>query len=117
MAGAIDLGDESKRGVPHYRVINPASDIAYRDKAGRLRAGPDNPLGYNKGDMVRKEDYPNMFRSLNNRKHTNLVKALMRSQELTEKEAREQTNELLDELEQAETKEERADIWQKYGSP
>lgn len=104
MSGAVDLD---------ANTINPVSDIAYKDDNGNWRAGPD-AKGYKQGQFVDAK-YAKTATSI--RRTTNLTKSIQRARDVSESEARELKNEMVEALNEAETKEERRDIWQKYGSP
>lgn len=105
MPGAVDLDENT---------INPVSDIAYKDDAGNWRAGPDAKKGYQQGQFI-DSDYAERATSI--RRTTNLIKSIQRARDVSESEARDLKDDMVSELEDAETKEERRDIWQKYGSP
>jgi len=119
MPGPIDIDPST---------IRSKEEIAYQDADGNWRAGPQ-AFGYGKeldsegnvknpypgqGEFV-SADYANTARGI--RRKTNLVKSIQRSKEVDESEAREAADEMIDALQDAETEEERKDIWQKYGSP
>lgn len=79
---------------------------------GNWRAGPD-ASGYQPAQFV-DVDYAMKARGI--RRRTNLVKAIQRSQEVSEAEARELTEEMLNELEGVDDEDRREEIWKKYGS-
>lgn len=104
MPGAVAIDENT---------INPPSDIAYQDSNGNWHAGPD-AKGYSQGSYVPPE-YAR--RATQIRRTTNLVKSIQRAQGVSENEARKQKDVMVEKLKEAETEKERADIWQKYGSP
>lgn len=110
MAGAVQLN-------PDDPLRN--RQIAYKDKNGQWRAGPDAP-GYQKGQFIptttesyeyeregelvsvtRTKPAGNVGRSFHNRQRANYVRKIMRKEDMSESEAREFINERIDELEQA----------------
>lgn len=102
MPGAVDINEN---------VIKPLEAIAYKDN-GNWRAGSDAP-GYEKGQFIPTRDVTktsgnevtrpagDVGRAFTNRKRTNLVKANMRKNDLSESEARDKVNEELDKLQEA----------------
>jgi len=94
--------------------INTLTEIATKNEAGQWVAGPDAP-GYEQGQYIptkkvkvtepdgstytKETPGGNVGRSYTNRQRTNLVKANMRRQDMTEKEAREFVNEKIQEIE------------------
>lgn len=84
MPGAVDL-DPSKE----YSL----DAIAVKDEAGNWRAGPDNTQGKQTGQFI-SEDYAKRARA--SRKVSNDVKRAMRSNDTSEKVARENRSEYFD---------------------
>jgi len=109
MAGAVDLDPDT---------IRPATGIAYQDDNGNWHAGPDavkNGQAEQVGEFI-SGDYAKKARGL--RRNANMIKNIMREHNegegTTEKEAREIARDVQRELRDAETEEERRDIWRQY---
>ncbi len=126
MPGAIDLSDESTKGVPHYRVMKSKSQYAKRNSAGQWVAGP-KAKGYDEGEYIPTKTVEEGGKTMerpagivgqqwSQRRRSNMVKSVMRASGVGEAEAREKTKDLLDELSEAETDQERKEVWKKYAS-
>lgn len=104
MPGPIDVNPN---------VVKPLSSIAYQDNNGNWHAGADSK--FDTGSFV-SDTYANRARGY--RKNTNFVKSIMRGRESDESEAREIGKEIREAMDDAESEEERRDIWKRYtGSP
>lgn len=87
------------------KLIKPLSDYATKDAQGNWRAGSEAP-GYEKGQFIptttdakgTTQPGGDVGRAYTNRKRTNLVKANMRRNDMTESEAREHVNDKLEKL-------------------
>lgn len=101
MPGAVELDADT---------IKPPSNIAYQDDAGNWHAGPDYK-GASEGSFVDPSS-AKMRRSL--RQNANMVKQIMRSNDVDETEARETSHTIREELRDAEGEEERREIWKQY---
>lgn len=105
MPGPIDLDPDT---------IRPITDIAYQDSQGNWRAGPD-AKGYEKGQFV-SPGYAKKARSL--RRNSNMVKNIMREANegkgVSESKAREISHEVRNKLQDADSEEERREIWRQY---
>lgn len=103
MPGPIDINPDN---------IKPITDIAYKDKQGKWRAGPDANSKY--VDSAGNVDPSYAKQATKTRRRTNLVKQIMRNNDISEQEARGDAKEMIQELEQAENDDERRDIRQQY---
>lgn len=132
MVGFWDLSDSDR-----YRTIKPKTHYAKRNSNGQWVAGP-KAKGFQEGQFIptreievsgtiREIPAGNVGRQWTLRRRNNLVKSIMRAQgeydedgnlieALPEDEARDMANQMLAELDEAETDSERKKIWKKYAS-
>lgn len=101
--------------------IKPLSDIAYKDAQGKWRAGPEAKDEYVDAGGNIQPAYAKQARGI--RKRTNMIKSIMRGQDIDEATARENANTILEKLREIdadmdpqERKKRRREIWQTYGS-
>jgi len=101
MPGAIHLDADT---------IRPPTNIAYKDEADNWRAGPD-AKGYEKGQFV-EAAYAKQARGI--RKNANMVKQIMRWNDVNENQARKTSHTIREKLKDAESEDERREIWKQY---
>jgi len=103
MAGPIELD------AGH---IKAKTNIAYKDAQGKWRAGPDAKSKH--VDAAGNVDPAYAKKATGIRQNANMVKQIMRWNESSESQARETSQIIREKMVEADSEEERRDIWKQY---